>query len=152
MADDFTVRGADELAALGKRLKGQDKTLRRDLGRNIRAAAKPATDRATGRLADTAPGGELAQHIRKQRSSVQIRTGTNTAGVRVGAGKKGSGMRMLDRKGQVRHPVFGRSGSWVTQESPESRGKWSASLLGERPALQSAVVEAMEQTARRIVG
>lgn len=148
---DFSVRGAEDLAALGKRLKGQDKALRRDLTKNIRGAAKPATDRATRALASRAPGGELAEHIRKQKSSVQVRTGANTAGVRAGAGKKGSGMRTLDRQGKVRHLVFGRPGSWVTQSAPQAKGRWEQSLRSERGRLQRAVLDAMQTTARRIV-
>ncbi len=151
MADDFTIRGADDLAALGRRLKGQERALRRDLTAGIRRAAKPATDAATRALAATAPGGALEERIRKQRSTVQVKTGARTAGVRAGAGKKGSGMGLLDRKGQVRHPVFGRSDSFVTQNVPGAQGAWSRGLETQRGQLQKAVVDAMEQTARRIV-
>jgi hypothetical protein len=150
---DVEVRGADALVALGKRLKTQGPALRRDLTKEIRQVAKPATDAATQALADKAPGGRLEEVIRRQRSTVRVSTGAKTAGVRVGAGKKGSGMRMLDRRGQVRHPVFGQHGrSWVTQDVPGAKGVWEQQLRARKRQLERGVVKAMENTARRVVG
>ena len=145
------MEGAAAISALGRRLHGHGPALRRDFGRQIRQVAKPATDAATQALADRAPGGELERRIRQQRSSVRIKTSGKTAGVRVGAGKKGSGMRMLDRKGQVRHPVFGTD-RWVTQDRPGAKGKWEQQLLARRPQLQRGVLRAVEDTLRRVVG
>jgi hypothetical protein len=156
VAADFQVRGADDLIALGKRLKNEPKALRRELTKEMRAAAKPASDAATKALADAAPGGALEDSIRKQRSAVRVSTGTRTAGVRVTAGKSGSGMRRLNNRGEVRHPVPRRDETkpvvWVTQSRPQAKGKWTQQMRARKGQLQKGFLRVMEQMNRRVAG
>lgn len=150
---DVEVYGGDALAALAKRLRSEDKALKRDLTRSIRAAALPIGRRALTALASTAPGGELERLAKRQRVTVQVRSGRN-ARVRVQAGKKGSGLRSLESKGQVRHPVYAKGPrsrwTWVTQQVPSARGRWGETLEAARPAVQREIIEAMQDAARRM--
>lgn len=144
MADD----GAADFLRLSKALKEAGrKDLRNELHKGLRTAAKPLikkTRAATSRLPQK---GGLAAKVKKTPQRIQVRTGVNTAGVRVVVPKKaGSGAQAANR-GVIRHPVFGDRETWVDQPVPPG---WfdepiEASAPEIRPELEKAVQHVLDQ-------
>lgn len=142
------VRGAEQLADLGKRLKDADATeLRQDLRRNLRNAVKPAKPFVQESLRQGLPQrGGLAALMGKASVGARVRTEGSQVGVRVIVQKGKSVLSALDR-GVLRHPVFGR-GKWVTQQVEP--GLISKPMDRMKPLVRRSVLEAMEKTSRRI--
>lgn len=111
---DIVVTGGDELYAVAKRLRGADKTIRKELLQGIRDGAKPITAavKASART-DLPRRGGLAALIGKSSVRVQTKTAARTAGVRIVATNEHN-IYGMDR-GQLRHPTFGNRGAWVSQ-------------------------------------
>lgn len=157
MADDFTVRGAEQFLALSKALKAAGRTeLRKELNRELQLAGKPliAVTREAARSMLPRSGG-LADQVAREPQRIQVRTGEKTAGVRVVVGKRRGGARSANR-GRVRHPVFGRSTqsrsewTWVTQQVEP--GWFDRTLEREAPHIaRPAVMRALESVAERVV-
>lgn len=147
---------ASELRAIALRLReaGAGKMMR-----NVSSAMRKASDplvvdvhaAAAARLPHR---GGLAARVASERVTVSVRTGLNTAGVRLV-------MRAHDAKatnaGYVRHPVYPRGDrtrnewTWVTQQLPGARGWWTDTLRRHSGQVRTAVIEAMRQTADDIM-
>lgn len=111
---ELTVRGADQLADLSKRLRqAGEKDLRREMHRGIRRAAGPLIADAREHARATLPKhGGLNERVARSKFSVRARSGRDP-GVRIIA--KGVDAR-LDKAGRDRHPVFGDRHVWVVQQ------------------------------------
>lgn len=147
MAEEVVVKGVEQLEHLGQKLKAADKTLSKNLRRDLRLAAKPVTASIRASLAAGLPKrGGLARFMGT--ASVGVRTtlsGKNT-GIRIQAQKRGHDLAGLD-KGKIRHPVYGR-GKWVEQDVPE--GLVTKPFEAELPLLRRGVQAAMDATAHEI--
>jgi hypothetical protein len=103
------IKGADQLAALSKRLKELgDKDLSREFSRAITAATKPLVQDLRQSARETLPKrGGLNERVAKSQIRTQRRASSRTQGVRVVA-KNPYVLARLDQ-GHVRHRVFGRA-------------------------------------------
>lgn len=149
---DFEIRsaGGDALARLAKDLKGVDKTLRKGLLANLRAAGKPVvTEMKRNLRTDMPQAGGLARDLARARIGVRTRTSGDKTGVRIEAQHSRHDLEAVEA-GLIRHPVFGRSGPWVTQKVPA--GRLSAPVDNARPVMQRAILKAMENVQNEIGG
>lgn len=147
MPDDLTVSGANELAAVSKRLRaaGAD-GLRREMLRGLRAGAKPLTTVARRSALENLPRkGGLNEVVAAQKFAVRTRTSGSNPGVRV-VGVSKRHLTELDQ-GRLRHPTFGHK-PWVTQKVKP--GWWSEALKGEAPKVRAALLRQLAETARKI--
>jgi hypothetical protein len=150
---EVDVRGGDDFYRLSKALKAAGLTeLRKELNKELRKAAKPLipVTRAVARRVVPEAGG-LAAAVVKARQRVQVRTGAQTAGVRITVSSNRSAARSLNDTGTVRHPVHG-SDRWVTQQVPGAKGWFDETLNREAPDVAVPAIEAaIEAVAERIV-
>lgn len=145
MADD----GAEKFLRLSKALKQAGKTdLRRELNKGLRDAARPliAKTRAAARR-DLPHSGGLAQLVAKTPQRIQVRTGATTAGVRIVAGRAGSGARGTN-KGVIRHPVFGTD-VFVDQKVPS--GWFDDTIKASAADVRTELERAVERVAQQVV-
>lgn len=144
---DLTVTGAEELYAVGKRLRGADKALRKELLKGIRGAAKPLNVAArSNALAVLPKRGGLNRLVARSRMSIQTKTARNSVGVRLKATNTHD-IRSMDR-GRLRHPVWGNRERWVNQAIKP--GWYTDPLKEGRPVVQPKIIEAMRHTAAQI--
>lgn len=148
---DITVHGADDFLRLSKALKAAGRTeLRKELNKGLRDAAKPLIPRTRAAARERLPReGGFGDQIAREPQRVQVRTGLDTAGVRIVVGKRMGGARAANR-GTVRHPVFG-TGRWVDQEVEP--GWFDETLEREapgtaRPALDAAIDAVLDRVVR----
>ena len=148
---DIRIEGAEQLAALAKRLKQVgDKELRRELMRGIQRSTKPLRPAVQASARSRLPQrGGLAAEV----GAARVRTRTRTAGEHVGVRVEVSSprgdidMRAIDR-GRLRHPVFGHRDRWVTQRI--DAGVISDPLEDQAPQVRREVLAAMESVAEKI--
>lgn len=148
---------ADDFHRLSKALKNAGRTgLRKELHKGVRDAVKPLLPEARKELAAGLPG-PLRARGAKTRQVVQVKTGRNpgvTVAVRYGkrgAGLSASNARLLNRSGQVRHPVFGSRRVWANTPAPRSRGWFDDTYRRSAPTVTPVLVKAMERVADQIV-
>jgi len=147
---DIRVTGADQLAAVAKRLKDAgDRTLRRELLSGIRLSTRPliASVREAARTELPKRGG-LAARVAESKIGVRTTSSGSRVGVRIVA-KSGFDLDAID-KGQVRHPVFGHLDRWVVQ--PVEPGWWSQTLADGAPVVRAALIVVMDAVARKVEG
>lgn len=149
MPADITIRGADQLALLSRRIKETGNGgLRRDLLRGIQRAAKPLKGVAQKSALDNLPHtGGLNEVVASSKFGVRTRTSGNSPGVRVVA-VSGHDIESLDKRGQLRHPVFGNRDVWVSQQVRP--GWFTAALAAQAPAVRVQIIAAMQLTASRL--
>lgn len=149
MADDYTVRGAEEFLRLSKALKHAGRTeLRKELNKGMRRAAKPLIPKARAEALKRLPSkGGLAKQVAREPMRVQVRTGRNP-GVRIVVGRKRGGARGANR-GSIRHPVFGNRQVWVTQPVPP--GWFDEPLSDSAPAVRRDLERALHDIAEQVV-
>lgn len=151
---------AEALRALGRALKSEadGKELRKDLIKNLKKPLVPAVQKIKSSiLAMPSSGGSAGESLRRgvaKRIRAEAKLSGRNAGVRVRARKtptvrgfRDAPKRLNSRKGW-RHPVFGNRNLWVTQIGRP--GFFDDPLNERKPELRRAVLEAMEDTARRI--
>lgn len=146
---DFTVKG--DFYAFSKALKRAGKTeMRTALNKGLRDGTKPLIPLARAEARRVLPHeGGLAERVAKAPMRVQVRTGAQTAGVRVVVGKDRSGARAANQ-GLIRHPVFGNREKWVTQKVPPD---WFDRPMRQgartvRPELEKAMQRVIDQIVR----
>ncbi len=150
MADDFQVDGAEDFLRLSKALKRAGRTeMRKHLNAQMKKAAKPLIAKSKAEALKTLPQrGGLARQIAREPQRIQVRTGTNTAGVRIVVGRRAGGARSTNR-GFVRHPVFGNRDHWVTQKVPS--GWFDDTMRAGAKPIRREVIRAIDDVANQIV-
>lgn len=154
---------ASDLQRFGRvlRQEADGKGLRRDLIREMRAAARPAvTSAKAAAVAIPSHGGPregapLRQSVAQQVRS-QIRLSGRSTGVQIKVKKRNmprgfkNAPQRLNRAQGWRHPVYGRRNNpWVTQTS--GRPDWfDSTLRKQRDAVRARVHDAMERMAARL--
>jgi hypothetical protein len=143
------IKGADQLAALSKRLKELgDKDLSREFSRAITAATKPLVQDLRQSARETLPKrGGLNERVAKSQIRTQRRASSRTQGVRVVA-KNPYVLARLDQ-GHVRHPVFGRN-VWVDQTVRS--GWWTRPTEAIGPDVRRSIEAAMAAMAKKLDG
>jgi hypothetical protein len=148
---DLEVRGGDDFLRASKALKAAGQFgLRRELHKQMRRGARPLIPLARAEARRVLPrAGGLAEQVAKAPMRVQVRTGAQTAGVRVVVGKDRSGARMANR-GLIRHPVFGNRDRWVDQRVPPDwfDGAMRRNAPTVRPHILRAVQNVLTDIAR----
>lgn len=143
---ELDARMTEFVQAGAKLLDVADRQLVLSMRRDLRALAKPASERVLNALADAMPKrGGLADRIRSQgRISllVDLRRGvrvqmSNKAGMYMGAFESGT----------IRHPVWGNRKVWRPQQVPGGAG-WEQ-FQKESPVLADQVVAKVTETVRR---
>lgn len=146
---DASVRGADDFFRLSKALKRAGRgDLRKELNKAMKDAAKPLIEKTRAEARSSLPSrGGLAEQVAKEPARVQVRTGAQTAGVRIVVGKRRGGARSTDT-GTIRHPVFG-TGRWVTQRV--DGGWFSDTLRDSAPAVRPSLERVLQDMAQKVV-
>lgn len=149
MSVDIRIQGADQLEALAKALKAAgNNELRKELLAGIRAAAKPTVADVKANLGAHLPRrGGFAAIMARSSIGVRTRTSGQNTGVRIQAKHSKHDLVAIDR-GILRHPVFGNRDRWVTQTIVP--GLVSNPIEDAKPRIRTGVLEAMENTARKI--
>jgi len=145
--------GARAFYELSRRLKEVGGTgrgsLRNEMTKALKQAAKPLPKAVKDAAADRFPKrGGLNKVMAKRTPKVVTRTGATTAGVRIQDKKTDPRM---NAEGRIYHPVFGRTGSDAVQFEPRVKGYFDDTLQNEAPEVRDAVVEVLEDFARRLV-
>jgi hypothetical protein len=146
----YEIEGADQLAALAKRLREVgDKDLQRKLYAGINRAMKPLRAQAKTSLQQHTPKrrGLAARKAKTVKFRVSRRTGQRTAGVRLTA--QGGQVGAMDR-GEIWHPIFGRANTRVRQPMPP--GWFTTPTRAAGPEIRSEVEAVMSDVARQIGG
>lgn len=144
MPDTFHVKGDEEFRKIAGRLRAAgDRDLNKATSGAIRKVAKPIGQRVLKAGAESMPKkGGLAGKIGAGKVGIRVATG-RTPAVSILLKASGYDLNPLDR-GDLRHLVFGRKGSWVHQRVPA--GKFTEAFAKEAPEAQRAVLEAANQT------
>lgn len=151
VAENFRVDGAERFLALSKALKAAGQTeLRKDLNKSMKDAVKPLIPKARDAAGRMLPQkGGLAKKVSKTPIRPQVRTGQDTAGVRLVVGKRRGSAAASTNRGTVSHPVF-KTGVWVQQSV--TPGWFDATLEAEAPAVtRQAIEDALEVMSQRVV-
>lgn len=153
-------RGAEEFAALGRRLRDAGEGgLRRDLYAGLKDAVRPALAEVRRGLPDHMPARYAEVLGASLKFATSRRETADSTGVRVIATARGNRghPRKLPRleAGILGHPVFGmRKGRrwkvWVDQTSHVQEGFFAAPLLHAAPQMRDAILAAMHTTAAKI--
>jgi hypothetical protein len=148
---EFEVRGADDFLRLSKALKQAGRTeMRKELHKGLKDGATPLLPRAKAAARAKLPQrGGLAAVVAREPMRVQVRTGS-TPGVRVVVGRRKGGAQAANR-GVIRHPVFGRPGSFVSQPVPQARDWFDGTMRRHAPDVRPDLERAMERVIDRIV-
>lgn len=148
---ELQTKAGDDFYRLSKALKNAGKTeLRKELNKGLRQGAKPLIPRARAEARRVLPHeGGLAERVARAPMRVQVRTGAQTAGVRIVVGKDRSGARRANQ-GEVRHPVFGNREVWRTTKVPPG---WFDRPMEHgapyiRPELEKAMQRVIDKIAR----
>lgn len=149
MADDFLVQGSEAFGQLAKRLKAAGRgDLVKELQQAGKAAVKPITPKSRQRALERLPStGGLNRRVAKAPQRVTARTGGSTASVRVTVAGKKSGAYKAN-EGSVRHPVFGRRGTFA--ETKVRPGWFSDTVEEETPRAREEFVDVLEQYAKKL--
>ena len=146
---DVRVDGAERLAKVaGAIARNTPNTLRKELLRGMRAAAKPAVKHVKeAAVRDLPHAGGMGQFAKKSTIGVRTRTSGEGAGVRIIAVKKGHDVAAIDR-GRLRHPTFGNKKSWHTQSVKP--GFFSDTITNERDEMQIEMLRSMDDFLQEI--
>jgi hypothetical protein len=146
------VGGAQELAELGKRLRGADKQYRKELRIGLNRATKPLKEQVKSELPTFLPAGYAKVMRKALKPKTVIRTG-GLAAVRIVASAKGRhknrDVRALD-KGTLRHPLWGNREFWYAQKIRS--GFWSEPMRDGKARVRAEVMDVIRTVNRRIVG
>lgn len=156
MPDAFEVKGADDIAALVKRInshadkKAFNKELRSGLNRVSKPVREEMKDSTGAPPVLPTRGGLQALMQSKQSVTTSIRGG-KYAGVRISAKSRKGGFDLgsIHRTGRIRHPVFGR-GPWVLQSQGVKPGWMDDTFDAQKPEVTRAIVRVMEEIARKV--
>lgn len=144
--DDLTIRGAEQLGDLARRLRAageSGKGLKKELYKGLNRATKPLKAEAQQVAARTLPqSGGLADLVARSKFRTSTRMGRDPS-VSIMA----RGVGATTDKGFVRHKVFGRP-PWVTQQV---QGGWFTETMRKgAPIVRKELSEAIENVAKQI--
>lgn len=142
------IRGAEQLAALSKKLKAAgNRELQQELSHGILQAVKPVITAARESARSTLPRrGGLAARVANSSIRTMSPGGARFSGVRLQA-KNQYSLGRLDR-GINRHPVYGNRRVWVTQKV--TPGWWTKPTKEAAPQARAQVEQAMQRVANKI--
>lgn len=153
---DIEVTGLDDLVRVARALKAagdEGKGLRKELYAGLNRATKPVRADLKSAVSPSLPqGGGLAALVaQRSRFSVSTRTAQRTTSVRIVA--RGKGRRTLQsatQQGEIRHKVFGRPDSWVTQTAGVTPGLLAEQFEHDKPVVRREVLAAIDRVRAQI--
>jgi len=151
---DLRVTSAN-LAEVTARVRaaGSDRTIVRELEREINAAARPIRPEVRANVrAELPASGGLGEWVARSAARVKGIRGPRVAGVHLSWSRRSlagaSNLNAIDR-GRVRHPLFGRRpGRWYNQPVPPK--SISSVVKRHKPAFERAVVDAVNTAMRKV--
>lgn len=151
--DDFTVTGADELIDVGKRLrrvgdKGRDgvmATMRREINAETKPMRRQARDRIVGALPRS---GGLNKWVGRL-PTASVRVERDRASVKVVLNRRGHDLQAMNRRGLVRHPLYGNRAHWYS--TPVPRGFYEDAVAPEAREMVARVADAIGRAVERTV-
>jgi hypothetical protein len=141
---------ARELAALGKRLKDMGANEHRKyLLKGIREGVKTAIPDVRKSAIDLLPGGGVGfdATVAASKFAVRTRLSGTYASVKI-AGASGSLIEEVNRRGRLRHPVFGNRSTWVNQAIPA--GWFDKPMEAQGPKIRREIDAVMEDVKNRL--
>jgi hypothetical protein len=146
----YEVRGAEQLAALSRRLKAAgEKDLQRELSKGIAKAMKPLRQELQRSAQRLPRRGGLAKRVADSKMRTTRRNTGRAVGLRLTVTNP-ENIRRMDN-GTVRHPVFGRRNRpWVTQ--PVKPGWFTDPTEAAAPVVRAEVEAAMRAVTAKIDG
>lgn len=148
-----TEQGARELAALAKRLKEMGAgEHRKFLLKGIREGVKSAIPDAKASAIDTLPGSGAGFDAKVAASKFAVRTratlgGGDSAGVQIIA-TNASLIEEVNRRGRLRHPLFGNRSHWYTQVAPP--GWFDKPMEAQAPRVRREIEDVMRQVKNKL--
>ena len=152
--DDMEIAGTEQIDALVSRIR--EHADRSALQKELNAGLNSVTKKIRGQLTEAIPsalprrGGLAAEIQRATKFNTSAKSG-RWAGVTVWGKAKGHDLRTLTGR-RLRHPVWGNRGVWVNQTRGVDQTVLLAKWEDQKPEVQRAISEVLEQVARRIVG
>jgi hypothetical protein len=147
------VQGAEQLAALSRRLKAAgEKGLQRELSKGIARAMEPLKRELPASAGRLPRRGGLAALVAASKIRTSRRNSGRAVGLRLQAANPNLQLAKLD-DGEVRHPVFRRAGRpvvWVRQ--PVRPGWFTDPTQAAAPVVRAQVQAAMSAVAAQIDG
>lgn len=158
-----TGPGPAQMVLLAQRIRAADAGLRRELRKNMQAAAGPVVARVRQSILDmpSRHAGDLRREVAATvtatvslaKSGVQLNIISD--GRKMPAGKTNLPAEM-DEPGGWGHPVFGRPtrsrGEWTWVRQHGKTGWFEATIAGQAPQLRRAVQDAMDAAAAKAGG
>jgi hypothetical protein len=142
---EFELRGGDEFTAFAARLRKAEGELPHELTDALDRAAPPLERAATRSAAANLPKrGGLAAIVASAGMSHQRRAG----GIRITA--RGITQLSLTDDGAVRHPVYGRPGTWVGQLIPKAMSWFEKPIRDGIPKVRDELERAVDKLIRGI--
>lgn len=139
------VVGEGQFNALAARLRRAEGELPKEIIDALERAAPDLERAATESAAANLPQrGGLAAVVASSGMSHQRRAN----GIRIVA--RGITQLGLTNQGKVRHPVYGRPGTWVGQEIPKARDWFDRPLQRGESRIRRELEKALEKIARKI--
>lgn len=147
---EVNIEGAAKLHAVSAELKELgDGKLRRELTKAIREATKPMKDAVHESFLSKLPKrGGLNELVARARITNAIKNGSKSSGVTLRAENANASLKAIDG-GTVRHRVYGR-GPWVSQSV--TPGSFTDPVVEHTPAVQAAVIKALDEMTSKIHG
>ena len=151
---DMEIAGTEQIDALVRRIR--EHADRSALQRELNAGLNSVTKLTRGELTEAIPaalprhGGLAAEIQRATKFNTSAKSGA-WAGVTVWGKAKGHDLRTLTGR-RLRHPVWGNRSVWVNQTKGVNPAAFLAKWDDQKPDVQRAISDVLEQVARRIVG
>lgn len=153
----MTDGGVEDFFRMSKALKGAGRTqLRKELHKGLQDGVKPLVKQANRVLAEGLPA-PLAARGNRTKQVVLVQTGKTpgiTVGVRFGKREPGLGVsnvRMANRIGKIRHPVFGNREAWANTDVPGALGWFDDTYASGAPTIRPELDKAVRRVVEQIV-
>lgn len=151
----MAANASEELRAIAVRLRAAGEgSMWRRVAAALRKGASPLVPAVEAEAAKRLPqSGGLAKLVADRHTTISVRTGISTAGVRLIRRKDSAGRQL--NSGHVYHKTFGIDPKvipWKRQETPGAKGWWTEPLVEKSPAITPALEAVMREVADEIQG
>ena len=149
---DVSVRGADDVDALVKRIRthGDAKAIRREMHQGLNRATRPLREDMREKLADALPkrGGLSALVAGHFSANTSAKSG-RYAGVTIFTRARGHDLKSLEA-GRIRHPLFGNRAYWYEQNTGDK--PLEGAFDDRADDVRREVLRVMSDIARKVEG
>jgi len=150
---DLTITGAEQFAALARKLREAGRTdLRKELYKGINRAVKPLTAdvmKAPPKYLPSGYAAELGLKVKVRKRGGGANPGVRLVGSAFTPGGSPRELAVLNR-GRLRHMLFGDAGFWFDQAVKPRF--WDEPLEKDAPKVRKELLRALRDVARRLGG